>query len=63
MLDLQFDVSDVLKRSSGGRIPVRQLKKRAALRKKGSIPIFTLCATELPDKSGISLQSKQINKT
>lgn len=46
-----------LKSSSGGFTPVRQWKKRAAQRRKGSIPFFTLSTTELLDTSK-SLKSK-----
>lgn len=55
------DLPVALKSSSGGCTPVRQLKKRAAQRRKGSMPFFTLSATELPDTSGIILTSKAQN--
>lgn len=57
----RFELPEVLKSSSGGCTPVRQLKNRAAQRRKGSIPLFTLSATELPDTSGTSLVSPPQN--
>lgn len=55
------DLPAALKSSSGGCTPVRQLKNRAAQRRKGSMPFFTLSATELPDTSGFKLTSKAQN--
>lgn len=55
---IRFHPPDAEKSSSGGRTPVRQLKKRVAQRRKGLIPLFTLSATELPDTSGIILMGK-----
>lgn len=59
--DIILHLPAALKSSSGGCTPVRQLKNRAAQRRKGSIPLFTRSATELPDTSGISLMSKPQN--
>lgn len=59
---LQWNLPEMLKSSSGGGTPVRQLKKRAAQRKNGAIPVFTLSTKELPETSGRSLMRKPQNK-
>lgn len=53
------DLPAALDSSSGGCTPVRQLKKRAAQRRKGLIPVFTLSATDRPDTSWVSLKEKE----
>lgn len=58
----ECDSPAALESSSGGCTPVRQLKKRAAQRRNGSMPFFTLSAKDLPDTSWISLKERMTGK-